>query len=285
MISIGILAWNEEASIGATLHSLFEQSLLTQSSESKIEVIVVANGCSDQTADVARDTFAQQKKSDWVSGSVLELSEPGKINAWNCFIHEESSLDTDIFILLDADIKLLGESTLLNMVQVLRENPDVLVATDEPIKHITQKENLSPGEYVSLAISKMTKAAPGQLSGQLYAARASALRRAVMPKGLIVEDGFLKQFLCTNGFTEPLNQNRIRRAPEAAHLFEAYLKVTDVLPNQKRQAMGHTIFTYLKDFLNQQADEGLSAEAVLRERSNSDPDWFRKEIQRRVHFG
>jgi glycosyltransferase involved in cell wall biosynthesis len=54
LISIGIMAWNEENVIERTLISLFEQSVFsgvnTDLPEAEWEIIVVPNGCSDRTA-------------------------------------------------------------------------------------------------------------------------------------------------------------------------------------------------------------------------------------------
>jgi hypothetical protein len=171
------------------------------------------------------------------------------------------------------------------MVSVLRDQPHVLVATDEPIKHIALKEKKSWLDRLSLAVSAMTKATPGQLTGQLYAARAAALRRIVIPEGVIVEDGFLKQMLVTDGLTQRADNSRIVRAPDAAHVFEAYTRLRDILPNQRRQAVGHTIYTYLRDYLHHEIAQGRFAEQTLREKGAADPEWFLHEIKRRVAEG
>jgi len=284
MISIGILAWNEERSIATTLQGIFDQSLLKTKSTGnrKIEIIIVANGCTDQTAQIAQTALDQDTSgSEEISGQVVELTESGKINAWNAFSHP----DTEIFILVDADIKFLHENTLQNMTDLLLNKPEIAVATDHPVKHIELQENYSLRDRISLAVSRMTKAAPGQLTGQLYAARACALRQAVLPKGLIVEDGFLKQFLCTTAFTQPLNNDLIQCAPNAAHVFEAYLSIGDILPNQRRQAVGHTLNRLLQNSLLQKTKSGQSAEDFLKEQHQSNPQWFIREIEEYITYG
>ncbi len=283
-ITIGILAWNEQDSIETTLEGVFAQSLLQEKACRQVEIVVVANGCTDQTAVVARKVL-QDLATASCAGRVVELKEPGKINAWNVLVHRESRPETGIFILADADIRFLGDRTLENMIMVLEQDSSVVASTDEPVKHIALKADPSWTEKISLKISGMTKAAPGQLTGQLYAARADTLRRIVMPKGLIVEDGFLKQFLCTNGYREAVDNSRICRAPEAAHVFEAYLTIKDILPNQRRQAMGHTIYTYLRDYLKSESEKGRDAEVVLKEEDARSADWFLVEIRRRVTEG
>lgn len=286
-ICIGILAWNEEPSILITLEGLFQQSLLRCPEGRRVEVRVVPNGCTDRTAAVARHGLEAlvADAPPGVSGEVIELEQPGKTNAWNRFIHDFSPPETDYFILADADIQFHGEDTLLHMVRVLESDDHVKVATDTPIKHIALKDKPTWRERISLGISAMTRAAPGQLTGQLYAARAVELRRIVMPAGLIVEDGFLKNFICTDGFQAPVDDSVIRRAPDAAHVFEAYLSLKDVLPNQRRQAIGHTLYTYLRDTIKARVAAGELAESFLKRKQEDDPDWFVQIIRERVAGG
>lgn len=90
-ISIGILAYNEAESIADILHSLYEQSLLQDIDRDKmVEIIVVPNGCKDNTATVAKNTLqnlSTQLDSALFQWQVYEVSEAGKSNAWNLFIH------------------------------------------------------------------------------------------------------------------------------------------------------------------------------------------------------
>jgi len=85
-VSIGIIAWNEEEAIETALQSLWQQSLFTQVSRRglRAEIICVANGCTDQTAAIAR-RFFERIKSDPIAASVscrvIEVSERGKNNS------------------------------------------------------------------------------------------------------------------------------------------------------------------------------------------------------------
>ena len=47
-----------------------------------VEVIVIANGCSDDTADIARGYEEEMLQKGWTL-TVLDLAEGGKLNAWN----------------------------------------------------------------------------------------------------------------------------------------------------------------------------------------------------------
>jgi len=287
VISIGILAWNEAECIGGTLRSLLSQSLIRElvpAGDWRIEVSVVPNGCTDDTA--AQASAALKAGADALPEGVFawrveSVAEPGKVNAWNLFAHRFSNPQADYVFLMDADIRLDHPDTLRNMVFALQRDPHAAVSTDLPQKHIIAKRRKSLSDRISLAISGMTQAAPGQLGGQLYCARGSILRRVHMPLGLLVEDGFLKQMLCTNLMREPGDNCRVVRAPDASHVFEAYTGLKDVFFNQRRQQIAHTVYTYLRDYLNNHIGEKDAGEIIAANNAR-DPDWFRALIRDRV---
>ena len=62
IVSVGMLAMNEAGRIANTLRSLFQQSVFAEARtlpDAHWELIVVPNGCSDATAEVARTVLAQ----------------------------------------------------------------------------------------------------------------------------------------------------------------------------------------------------------------------------------
>lgn len=286
IISIGVLAWNEETSIGVTLQSLFDQSLfqeLATRPDLHIELIVVPNGCSDHTADRAADILragAMAWDTARFSWRVENIAEAGKVNAWNRYVHDFSDPASEYVFLVDADIQFTHPDTLKNMVQTLIDHPHAEVSTDLPQKHLLFKARKTVRDHLSLAIARVTQTAPAQLTGQLYCARGALLRRIYMPIGLIVEDGFLKQMVCTHLFTQRSDPSRVIRAPHASHVFEAYFRIADVFNNQRRQQIGHCVYTYLRDFI--QAASGRDAGLLIAENNRRDPDWFRKVIRQRV---
>ena len=290
IISIGILAWNEESSIGAALQSLLEQALireLADHAEDQLEIVVVPNGCSDRTDEKAAEalrTGATALPAERFSWRVESLREAGKVNAWNQFVHKFSNQAADYVFLMDADISFTHPDTLKNMVLALIKTPEAEASTDLPQKHILFKSRKTLGDRLSLAIGQITQSAPAQLTGQLYCARGPMLRRIHMPLGLMVEDGFLKHMLCTNLFTQPSDNKRIIRAPNASHVFEAYFRVMDIFNNQRRQQIGHCIYTYLRDGLKADTS-GKNAGELIAENNAHDPDWFRKVIRERVQQG
>lgn len=290
IISIGILAWNEEESIGMALQSLLEQTLLREladHAEERLEIVVVPNGCSDRTDEKAAEALrkgAAAIPTDRFSWRVENLREAGKVNAWNQFVHRFSNQAADYIFLMDADISFTHPDTLKNMVRSLVETPQAEASTDLPQKHILFKSRKTLGDRLSLAIGQITQTAPAQLTGQLYCARGPMLRRIHMPLGLMVEDGFLKHMMCTHLFTQPPDNTRIIRAPNASHVFEAYFRIMDIFNNQRRQQIGQCIYTYIRDYLKSTSGEKDAGERIA-ENNARDPDWFRKVIRERVQQG
>ena len=92
MISILIPAHNEQAGIARCLESL-QQGL----PKDYAEIVVVCNGCTDSTAEIAR-------AYDFVK--VIEVEKPSKVNAINV---GESHLNHFPRIYLDADLIISGE--------------------------------------------------------------------------------------------------------------------------------------------------------------------------------
>lgn len=290
-LAIGIIAWNEEAAIGAMLESLFAQSLLQELAglKQRCEIICVVNGSTDRTAAIAREIFERHTREhpskDAFTARVVEVEKRGKINAWNLFVHELSTREAQILFLADGDIVLDEPQTLWNMFRTLEDNSTAIVATDTPIKDIALKARRTFIERVSLAASRMTQSAAAQLTGQLYAIKASAARNIYLPADLAAcEDGFIKSIACTYFFTHEVRPKHILVAPKASHIFEAYVSFRDILNNQKRQMIGQTIVHLLvdRDLKQLPLEQKLNLAETLRTREVADPNWLKLLIAEHV---
>ena len=291
LVSIGIIAWNEEKAIGPMLDSLFEQSLFAVLSGrgQSCEIICLVNGSTDGTARVAREHLQRHALShpfaDAFSGRVVEVSERGKINSWNRFVHEFSARDARFLFLMDADILIHRPDTLWNMVLTLECNAEAHVAVDRPCKDIEFKTDRTWRDRLSLAASQMTRSSDAQLCGQLYCIRSRIARNIYLPKDLAAcEDGFIKTMVCTDFLAHPVWPMRIRKARDAAHTFEAYTSVRGLLKNQKRQMIGQTIVHVLVDgHLKKLPPLQRSRMAdTLREMDRANPGWLKELIQQHV---
>src|SRR5207248_9873172 len=134
-------------------------------------------------------------------------------------------------------------------------------------------------DRLSLATTDMTRQIDGQMTGQLYCIRAEVARRIWLPKDLgAPDDGFIKAIVCTDFFTDDLLPRRIRVAPRASHIFEAYRSPFEVLNNQKRQMIGQTTVHLLVDHYlkNLPLERRLDLATTLRQNDESDPDWLKR---------
>src|SRR5688572_26396797 len=99
VLSIGIMASNEETTILSCLSSLFRQSVFEglMGRGERCEILVVAHACTDRTAAVVREYFFRMEhEHEWSAAfttQVVEIAEPGRSNAWNRFVHEFSSIE------------------------------------------------------------------------------------------------------------------------------------------------------------------------------------------------
>lgn len=286
-VSIAIFAWNEEREIATTLRSLLEQSLFARLLRRGChsEVVCVANGCTDRTAAVAEEVFAQyrqrQGEANAVQARAENLVERGKVNAWNQFVHVLSAREAQFLFMMDADILIHRPETLWNMLRALEKDGDASIAVDRPCKDIEFRTRKTWRERMSLAASRMTLAAPGQLCGQLYCIRAKVARNILLPKELpACEDGFIKSVVCSDFLSHPPLPERIRVVQGAEHTFEAYVSPSAILKNQKRQIIGQTFVHLLvdKELPRLTSGQRRCLAQTLKAKEAADPSWLKRSL-------
>jgi glycosyltransferase involved in cell wall biosynthesis len=286
-LSVGIFAHNEERNIGATLESLFRQSLLKERAPkdldiSSVEILCLANGCSDGTVKVA--IGCAPTPSSRIDYRVIDMPEPGKSRTWNAFVHDLSDRKADFLILMDADIIFERDDVLEQLLRQLLADTHAQVATDTPIKSFTQEsDDLSMIDRGSLAASEQTSKI-GVLCGQLYCARADSLRRVWLPPELPVEDGYLAAMITTSGFTRPTDLTRIAWVPTARHFFRTHRTIRDYISHETRIIVGSTINSWLFTILWEEGCKG-HAGAFVEKQNRADPDWLSRLIREKVRRG
>ncbi len=279
-LSVAILAHNEAHSIPTLLRSLWQQSWLKNLNHGNfVEIIVIPNGCTDNTAEVAQKNLknlAAKVNSDLFQWKICEVTESGKSNAWNLFVHQFSAKDADLFCFMDADIEMYAPDTLAKMLDVLKENPEYWIALDRPIKDVELKNNKSFLEQLSVAVSKSSNEGQLYICGQLYCARASVLRNIWMPPGLPVEDGFLTQMIISENFTlkNPTFDKRIVRVTEASHIFEAYINPFELLNHEVRVVVGIVINIFLTQYFEARCNEQLTAGMLIAKMNSENHFWL-----------
>lgn len=309
------MAHNEAERIAPALRSVLNQDLLNQdllSSQSptdealptswpavQVELRVLANGCIDNTAQIASQILTEATHAarfDYLSWSVDIIEQPGKTNAWNLFVHQLSDREADYLFLVDADIELLGVHTLRSMVNALIQHRDAYAAVDRPIKDVVLKTTSKTlPEKLSAAVSSLsgkkldrptsedingenTKATPTWLCGQLYCGRAAALRQIHLPISSLAEDGLLYQFLVTDGLRSPANAHRVILAQSAAHSFEAYVQLGLLLKHERWLIASNSANDLLLDCLYLRGLSGAEASRYIDGCNRENPFWFHELV-------
>jgi len=273
VLTIGMLAHNEAAVIGRTIASLARQSILNSSrwpalGIDAVEVVVVPNGCSDNTAAIAGEALA--RLPDGVATSVRVLEETGKANAWNRFVHEMSPPGATLLALMDADIEFGLDEVVERLVERLRDDPSRDVATDRAVKDY-RNTRMTLFNRLSRRVSEQ-QGGDGGLCGQLYCGRAEVLRRIWLPAGLPVEDGFISAMLGSDGFTLPQGRAAIAYVPGTWHYYEPLTGIAAYVRHEARIIVGSVINAWLFTLMWEAGKKGHAGEYV-RLRNAEDPNW------------
>ncbi|NEZ54414.1 glycosyltransferase family A protein [Adonisia turfae] len=288
-ISIGILAYNEANLINETLQSLSNQSIFKDSElDWDIEVIVVPNGCTDNTQEVAQTALEKLILSETIkkqfSWKICELSLAGKARAWNAYVHEFSNSVANYLILMDADIKFIEETALRNLILALETNFDAHISTDKPVKDVLLKSNRNLIEHLSALASGVSGAADDEvwICGQLYCARAPMLRRITIPLGVEMDDGYLWEMIVTDMLTTSRNFKRVVRAKDASHIFQAYTDLKKLLSHEKWLIISDTVNSFVFDYLKSSNFIGEELSLKIQRNNEFNPDWVEDLVQARI---
>lgn len=178
---LGVLipAHNEESVIAACLSSLLEVS----SALPKLQVVVAANGCTDDTVSIARSFAADFVSKGW-SLEVLDLKSPGKIAAINT---ADAQISCGSRVFLDADV--LVDPELLGQLAQALSDP-------EPVYASGTMQVVRPKSWVSrLYLTAWQKTgfmnAPAQGAG-LFAVNAAGRKKWQQLPDVISDDTYIR---------------------------------------------------------------------------------------------
>lgn len=274
-ITIGILAWNEEENIKNILPQLLQQTIFNNSKLTS-DLLLVANGCTDKTAQVAKDFKNENPLFQKINFQIVSIEKPGKANAWNQLIHNLSDKQTDIYINMDADITLPANDTLERLIEALQNNPMAKVISSLPIKEITNKTLIN---HAVKGQGEITKLQPGQLCGHLYAINGETARGIILPTNIIIDDGFIKEMVVTDLLKKLSNNELVQTSEKVPHFFKPYADLRSIFKNQVRQTVGQSLYHYLKEWLLKNTQErNIGVSDLISKMNTENPDWLRDDL-------
>jgi glycosyltransferase involved in cell wall biosynthesis len=252
-VDVGVFAHNEAKGIAAMVAGLLAQDR----SDIDLRVVILANGCTDDTVALARAAGAE----------VADLPQGGKSRTWNRFVHDLSRPEADVLIFADADIEFTAPDCLQRLATGLVARPQLWVLNSQPVKDIVARpQGLS-------AVDKIIAAAGGGLDdwktaicGQLYAMPAARARTLHLPVGLPVEDGFLRAMVLTDALVNPEAMDRIDGLEGLSHIYASERRIIDLIRHQTRVVIGSSLnfaaFQALRDLPAGQRHEELARAAA-----------------------
>lgn len=171
-VVVFILAHNEADSIGETL-----ASLPSACSRRDFRAVVVANGCTDRTVDIARALKLPRGTVE-----VIDLKVGDKCNAWNHAIHH-SGLSAAHYVFMDGDVR-ASPNSIDELLRSLERDPKALAATGLPGTGRTREQ------FRAAARDE------GGIAGNLYSLRASFVdrlrsSRVSLPVGFVGDDSVI----------------------------------------------------------------------------------------------
>ncbi len=274
IISIGILAYNESLTIGNLFTDLQKQTLFRRK-DLQFKLYVVPNGCTDNTTEVAQALIDQLEfKTLGLQCVVHTIVEKGKPNAWNRFVHQIVDPQSDYIIMMDADVRIIGEQSLELLLDALISDPRAVVAVGEPMKDVALQANPSLSDRVILAFTRTENNYRDAVSGGMYCARFKNLRQIQIPVGHLSEDGLIRAFLLTDNFHAPEDLGRLRFVPNAKHTFETLRSLSKIFHHQVRLTMGTSLNNNLIDHLRAVLPRERDLGAYIQRRNCEDPHWY-----------
>lgn len=223
VIAIGVLAHNEEGSIGRMLDSVLRQSVWRATPPACRQIVVYANGCSDTTAERAREMARRAPEI-----RVVETAEKGKSQGWNA-LQRELRGDARWWFFADADV-ILHWKALERLLAAGAEHPNAAVISSTQVSSARFVPLRYRGFLESARIeSERLKDPRRMVSARLYAIRRELAAAIVLPPGLLNEDLYL---------TRMIGSDRIWRSPGARVFAREPSRVGEIVRYQVRTRIG-----------------------------------------------
>lgn len=298
-LSIGLCLWNEEGTIDSAVRSLLAQDIFLPPYLDRfrfVEIVCLANGCNDRTADACRESLSQNIRQigagDKLRWRVEEVHWSGLARALNHLTHHMTDPQVEYMVKMDADVTIAERHTIRALIEALEDNRVAQIAVPLVKKHFAREPRVSLIDRFSLFASRFNKRQTVSLSGALYCGRASALRsvwQVAGPQGLDTgTDVHVRDMLVTDQFryhpSRPWREDLVIRVPNVTVYFEAYSGLAQILYHQKRRVISNVCRSILHQFLRERNDPRGGSE-LIRELNESDSEWFVKLVESRLRHG
>lgn len=272
-LDLGVFAHNEAAGIASTIGDLARQSILA-APDLDLRIVVLANGCSDDTAEVARHAAEAAGAAGAVHVEVI--AQGGKSRTWNRFVHHLSRTECDLLLFCDADIRLPDPLALEALARALIDRPGLKAITSRPVKDLQHDQG-------PLGIQERLIAASGgglddwrtAICGQLYGLRSATARAFHLPAGLPVEDGFVRAAVLTDVFSAPEDLSRIDGAT-TFHVYASERTIPALIRHQCRIVMGGAVNLAVFQRLAPLDPAGVQAQL---QQAAGDQDWLAATVR------
>ena len=215
-LSIGIMAYNEEAGIGRLLDALLKQELRHARIK---EIIVVASGCTDRTEAIVRGFVEQEPRVRLLT----QIQRKGKASAVNLFLSQASG---DICVLESADT--VPEARAINNLVAPFVSPAVGMTGARPISVNSSDTFIGYAVNLMWSLHHAISLTSPKL-GELIAFR-NFIRK--IPESTAVDEAAIEAIVRDAGYG-------LRYVPEAVVRNKGPENIRDFIRQRRRIAAGH----------------------------------------------
>jgi len=184
-VTFVIFAYNEQAAICESVSSALAAGR-QQFSVDNVDVVVMANGCTDQTAG----RVCEMSQCD-AAVNLQELSVGDKATTWNRYVHEFADLTSDarLHVFMDGDVT-CTENVVQQMITALLNLPTANACCVLPAKSVGRSRQLNEQLYEQ----------DGALFGNQYGLTNAFLKRVRdtgirIPSGAVGEDAYITEMV------------------------------------------------------------------------------------------
>lgn len=220
-VSIAVPAYNEERNIGQLLDTLLNQRTKRAT---VVEVVVVASGCTDRTADIVRSYMS---RTGIPVRLIEETERRGKVAAINAYLRALNP-HVDAICVCSADL-LVSREVVERLVQCFLCNPQVGMCGGRPVP--TNHDDGFTSEATRFLWQMHHRVAlEAPKLGELVMIRAGIVRN--LPPESAVDEASIEQLVCQAGY-------RLGYVPDAVVHNHGPETVRDFIRQRRRIAAGH----------------------------------------------